>query len=309
MLSLARRARGGLRSGAYFGFRGVSGGREEKRISRVALSGSGWLLPFHIGACQAMKELELVDEKTEYCGASGGSLIATGAVLDIPTDKMMEYVLDLAKWYRSEGGFGKLENELRKRFKDILPPNATDSLNGRLHVSVLPLTPQNRLNQRIISSFESDSDLLDALITSSFIPLYLGPSFATKFRDEWCVDGGLGNIVPRFEGAITVCPIPFTGPKVHPAHPMRLVAKNVNISPDNVRSFGNLGKETGSDADEVETSFNSEKMTAGGMEIPSLSKMLMHCFVPEDEQSLRNYFELGVESVKIWAKDPTAPSQ
>jgi len=63
----------------------------------------------------------------------------------------------------------------------------------------------------LVSNFESNEEMVEALLASSYIPLYLGPSLATKFRNEIVVDGGLVNAVPIFKNSTTICPFPGTG--------------------------------------------------------------------------------------------------
>jgi len=208
-------------------------------LERMALSGCGWLLSYHVGVWSALKEMGVVDDETEFAGASGGSLVATAICCGFTPNDIMRSVFELADWYRSpEGGFGRLENEMRIRFNDMLPTDAHERVSGRLHITVLPVHPKNRFTQRMVSKFDSAQDLVEAALTSSFIPLYLAPSLAKSFRNEWCIDGGIGNAVPSFKDATSVCPLPGSGVGASPYHPARLIASDVDITPDLVQDSG-----------------------------------------------------------------------
>lgn len=60
---------------------------------RVALSGSGFLLPAHVGALRAVADAGF--EPTELAGTSGGSIVAVLAATEMPLDVMKEIALTL----------------------------------------------------------------------------------------------------------------------------------------------------------------------------------------------------------------------
>uniref|UniRef100_A0A7S4DTE3 PNPLA domain-containing protein n=1 Tax=Lotharella globosa TaxID=91324 RepID=A0A7S4DTE3_9EUKA len=256
---------------------GGGGGARHKRLQRLALSGSGWLLPFHVGACHQLREMGYIDENTEYAGASGGSLVAAAICCGFSHEEIMAHVLDLACWYRnSPPSLGKLEAEMRGRFRDILPSDAPKRVEGRLHISVLPIRPTNRFTQKLHRDFETTEDLIEAVLTSSYIPFYLGPYPAKYYRDEWCIDGGIGNAVPPFPGSLSVCPLPGTGVAASRFHPARFIASDVDITPD-LLDFGHVAA------------------------IPGYPLLLRHALSPARDEVLWRYYECGVESAKEWS--------
>jgi len=91
-----------------------------------------------------------------------------------------------------------------------------------------------------------------------------------RFR---CIDGGIGNAVPSFEGAVTVCPVPGTGVTAHPLNPARLIASDVHITPD---------------------------LLGTDWILPNYAVLLRHALIPGTEEELWGYFELGAESAKAW---------
>jgi len=208
---------------------------------------------------------------------------ATAICCGFSHEEIMSYVSEMAHWYRTpNGGFGKLEAEMRKRFYDILPEDAMEKISGRLTISILPLDPRNMLNQKMVSDFQSTDDLVEAVLTSSFIPLYLAPTFAKRYRNEWCVDGGIGNAVPFYEGSISICPLPGTGKAAtNKFHPARLIASDVHITPDLLK--------------------NDKSFT-----IPAYPKVLRRALIPGTDEELWTQFELGVASAKVWAESGSA---
>ncbi|KAH1072800.1 hypothetical protein J1N35_025128 [Gossypium stocksii] len=48
----------------------------------------------------------------------------------------------------------------------------------------------------LTDQFDSKEDLINAVITSSFIPRYLTPRQATMFQNRLCIDGGLTLFMP-----------------------------------------------------------------------------------------------------------------
>ena len=49
---------------------------------------------------------------------------------------------------------------------------------------------------QLVDDFVTRDDLIDALCTSSHIPLYSAGTAARSFRGTWCMDGGLSDFLP-----------------------------------------------------------------------------------------------------------------
>ncbi|KAG6780252.1 hypothetical protein POTOM_013106 [Populus tomentosa] len=76
----------------------------------------------------------------------------------------------------------------------------------------------------LVDQFDSKEDLINAVVTSSFIPGYLAPRPATMFRNRLCIDGGLTLFMPPTSAAQTVrvCAFSASG----------LGLQGIGISPD-----------------------------------------------------------------------------
>ena len=78
---------------------------------------------------------------------------------------------------------------VRRWLDSCLPADACERCNGRLHISVTELTP--RFGTTTISTYESRSDLIDAVLASVHVPFWMDPRFCTSFRGTSCIDGSV----------------------------------------------------------------------------------------------------------------------
>ncbi|KAL4196375.1 hypothetical protein AMTRI_Chr04g182930 [Amborella trichopoda] len=111
---------------------------------------------------------------------------------------------------------------LRSMLYDFLPNDVHIRSNGRIRVAVTQIFQKPR--GLLVDQFDSKEDLINAVITSSFIPGYLAPRPVTLFRNRLCIDGGLTLFMPPTAAAKTVrvCAFPAT----------RLGLTGIGISPD-----------------------------------------------------------------------------
>lgn len=180
-------------------------------INSIALSGAGWLLPFHIGVVNTLIEAGCLTEKTVFAGASGGALVAAGYAAGLNRDQMMEGVYRIQRSAAANGLLMKGREPIEQFLRSSLTEDAVKLCAGRLIVAVTHTSPQRSLREpALIKEWESVDDLVESLIASCWIPLYLGPSLTVPFRGGTAVDGGLNRMVPPVDGAVRVCPFPGT---------------------------------------------------------------------------------------------------
>ncbi|MEJ1288902.1 hypothetical protein NN561_019938 [Cricetulus griseus] len=89
----------------------------------------------------------------------------------------------------------------------ILPANAHELARDRLHVSI---TNARTRENRLVSCFASRDDLIQVLLASSFIPVYMGLKPVEYAGQTW-VDGGLTDSLPVLPAGRTVTVSPFCG--------------------------------------------------------------------------------------------------
>jgi predicted acylesterase/phospholipase RssA len=154
-----------------------------------AMSGCGWLIPFHLGVLQAFKDAGYLNEHTIYAGTSGGAIGALVGCCDIPTQAALNALIALSK-------DELFKTDIDKGLKQVLRDLAVNHTNGtqakdgnishrsreimakcnhRLHITVTKLWPNPTFLPHVVSQFNSADHLLDVIAASCFIPLYSSP--------------------------------------------------------------------------------------------------------------------------------------
>ncbi|KAK5985538.1 PNPLA domain-containing protein, partial [Trichostrongylus colubriformis] len=94
----------------------------------------------------------------------------------------------------------------REQIELTLPPDAYKTCTGRLQIS---LTRWRDNKNVVVSEFDSNEELVDAIICSCFIPLYCG-MIPPTYRGEAYIDGGFTDNQPSYDDH-TVTVSPFSG--------------------------------------------------------------------------------------------------
>ncbi|XP_058642497.1 patatin-like phospholipase domain-containing protein 4 isoform X4 [Onychostoma macrolepis] len=125
----------------------------------------------------------------------------------------------------------------REGIEEILPPNAHQLANERLHVSI---THSKTHKNSMVSSFTSREDLIKVLLASCFVPVYAGVK-PVEFQGQKWMDGGFTDSLPILPVGRTITVSPFSGPQdISPAHKgisklhLRLANMNIMFSKDNI---------------------------------------------------------------------------
>ncbi|MCX7343523.1 MAG: hypothetical protein NT128_05215 [Proteobacteria bacterium] len=140
-----------------------------------------------------------------YLGDSSGSLVATGAALNMPVDhSIKEFLLPSLQDKKSmpHCGFSQWSEVITKnvlstirKFNPQLVGQAHKIVSGKLYVSVTHVKFPFLRNE-LVSTFHSDEDLVDTLMASCHLPWVINGNFFTKWRGNTCIDGGLTNHNP-----------------------------------------------------------------------------------------------------------------
>jgi len=175
----------------------------------LTFSGAGFLAMYQIGVASCFKFYgrKFLDKVRCYGGCSAGAMCAVGLLCDIDLEQSVLLFVDTATKIR-DGVFGPFTssfdpvNSIRKVFSATLPANAYKLATGKLFIS---LTRVSDWKNVIVSDFDSNKDLIDALVCTSFIPFYCGVQ-PPKYRGESYIDGGFSdNLLQHFDGTnITV---------------------------------------------------------------------------------------------------------
>ncbi|NXV72228.1 PLPL1 protein, partial [Atlantisia rogersi] len=138
----------------------------------ILLRGCSFLLPYEAGVMAALQELspDILNSASKVYGASSGSIVATVMLCGCNIGKGWElpFILCLK---RLDVWKCWIIQILRAILNKFLPPNAHQLVSGKLHVI---LTRVRDWRSVVVSEFASREDLIQALVCSCFIPLYLG---------------------------------------------------------------------------------------------------------------------------------------
>uniref|UniRef100_A0A8V0YRA2 triacylglycerol lipase n=1 Tax=Gallus gallus TaxID=9031 RepID=A0A8V0YRA2_CHICK len=194
---------------------------DRERGWSVSFAGCGFLGVYHIGAATCLQEYapHIIRDARHIYGASAGAL--AGAVL-VGGGSLAEACADVLA----------LAKEARKRNLGPLHPSS-----GRLCIS---LTRVSDGKNTLISNFNSKEEVVQALICSSFVPIYCG-LIPPSFRGVRYVDGGISDNLPQYESKNTITVSPFAGecdicPKGNSANFHEMNVTNTSIQ----LSLGNL---------------------------------------------------------------------
>jgi hypothetical protein len=170
------------------------------------MSGCGWLIPFYFGVIDAMKARGVMNNSSIYAGTSAGSLASLVATCDLDCKEVMVTLTRLAK----DPAFTFDKNlGLKGVLKNLLPPDALERCQGRLHVTLTKVWPSPGSDAVIISNFTSLEHLVDVVAASCFIPLYSAQQLAVQIGNhpDHYIDGGVFAFMPPI-GDVTISPFP-----------------------------------------------------------------------------------------------------
>ena len=185
----------------------------------LSFCGCGFLGIYHVGVASCFHEYAPQVSKHKIAGSSAGALVATAYLCggSIPLAHCTTGFLAIAIEARAHtlGPFHPsfdIQAMVREALERGLPDDAYKKADGRLHVS---LTRVDDGKNVIISSFDSNEDLIQVLLCSCFIPFWSGLRLP-KYRGICYMDGGFSNnqleldnktiSVAPFAGEADICP-------------------------------------------------------------------------------------------------------
>ncbi|XP_014668423.1 PREDICTED: patatin-like phospholipase domain-containing protein 3 [Priapulus caudatus] len=181
----------------------------------LSFAGCGFLGIYHVGVACCFREyapnvvLPTPDNEVVMSGASAGALTAAGIICNCDLGQATTDTLRVAQKARSRalGPFHpsfKITRILQDGLLYILPDNAHEICDRRLHISLTRVSDGKNV---VVNRFSSKDELIQALICSSFVPVWSG-FVPPKYRGVRYIDGGLSNNIPIVnEHTVTVCPL------------------------------------------------------------------------------------------------------
>ena len=178
----------------------------------ISLAGCGFLGVYVIGALDCLKSSSpSLFHNANFYGVSAGALLGACILCDVPLNFVRAGFLQTAsetrKW--AMGAFTpgfNFGDHLNVGF-ERLPPDAHLRTSGRLHVSV---TRMRDMSNVMISEWDSREDLIQTLRSSCYIIGFTGMQ-PPLLNNEWHIDGGYTNQLPRNDCAQIISISPYSG--------------------------------------------------------------------------------------------------
>lgn len=212
----------------------------------VSFSGSGFLLPFHLGAAQALIHANRLHPTTtsHLCGTSGGGIVACALALGLPIPTLRAWTTDMTAACRASGTTWRLHAHLEHYLHAKLAPplrqhfdarSGTGNGSGlhRLTLTTTRLWPPPAPTLCWKRQFDGPEEVLTTLLTSAFLPLYSAPAFTRRMyvvaSDDATRDGVDGNDTRQRKnhsewhadgGLLTLCPTPANHLPIHAFPPL-----------------------------------------------------------------------------------------
>jgi len=164
----------------------------------VAFWGAGGLIVFYAGVIQGLQDAGVLTPDTVYAGLSSGGLTAVLSALGMAgADQAALAAQTVGGCGRACLGAGGLGGAVQAKLKEVLPADAADRLNGRVHVWATEMDPTDKAGQRgrarDLAPFASAADLAGATTASITIPCFVTNATSTVFRGRPYMDGGMST--------------------------------------------------------------------------------------------------------------------
>ena len=189
-------------------------------------SAGGFLFAYHLGFLYELVSLGILPHASEpsetrrdalplLSGSSAGSLAVATYASGITLAKATSALKDFAQECRQKGTMGRMGPLLRDFLGSYLPSDAHERCSNQIsiHVTTSPSWSEmtRGFKEEDITQFDTKEDLVEALMSSCHIPLYLDGRLSTKVKGKAFVDGGISAFVPSPSAAsevVKVCCFP-----------------------------------------------------------------------------------------------------
>ncbi|XP_011136998.1 patatin-like phospholipase domain-containing protein 3 isoform X2 [Harpegnathos saltator] len=174
----------------------------------LSFAGCGFLGIYHVGVAVCLKKYAPQLLLNKISGASAGAIAACCLLCDLPLGEITSHVLRVAREARQRtlGPFSPSFNVhqiMLENLQKFLPDDAHIRVSGKLHISLTRVYDGKNV---IVSQFSSREDLLQALMATSFVPLFSG-LLPPRYHGVRCMDGAFSDNLPTLdENTITVSP-------------------------------------------------------------------------------------------------------
>mmetsp|Transcript_15297 Transcript_15297/g.20961 ORF Transcript_15297/g.20961 Transcript_15297/m.20961 type:complete len:315 (-) Transcript_15297:1840-2784(-) len=180
-----------------FSFGGIKS--ENVKPSCVYFSGAGIYFWWQMGAAKYMKENcspELFTS-TPILGASAGSITASLLLTNADLESIPDCAIKIAEewklYTRKTGLAGVWGGMLKQWLEMVIPETVTAESLQNLHIALTPTFRPSKL----VTGITERSDLIDAIMASCHVPIFLDGRPFTDYKGEQVVDGSFWYFVTK----------------------------------------------------------------------------------------------------------------
>jgi hypothetical protein len=165
--------------------------------THLVFPGAGIYFFWQAGVVKALQEgYDLGRHNLAVSGASAGSISCVLAMCSVDMDRALELAVRLADdagvFTRPQGLAGIWGHMIEDWLDTLLPDDCYLTCSGKVNISVTSLTATLvPLHRHVVNTFYSKKDLIDACLTSVYIPFFIDGHFCHTYRGEHYVDGSL----------------------------------------------------------------------------------------------------------------------
>lgn len=163
-------------------------------------SGAGLYFWWQLGAAQYLKENCNYLEYPIMAGASAGSITSTlllsGVELRSVPNVAIKLAMDSGVMKRKTGLAGVLGLLVRQWLEEVIPDDVDMNRFKNLQIALTPMVGSN-MTPKLVSNFIDKDDLINAILASCHIPVFLDGKPYTNYRGEQVMDGSFWYFVTK----------------------------------------------------------------------------------------------------------------
>lgn len=158
-------------------------------MPHLSLSSSGLTISYHQGVVKGLMKRGLINTESRFLGTSGGAVTSILTRCNITPDDQHKYTKEILNIVKDKEE-KNIAIVLDRYLHDILPLDAAERCTNFIECSMFKFAwpyPHSYM----LDYFENKQEVIDATISSCYIPFVIGNSLTWKFRGQRHVDGGL----------------------------------------------------------------------------------------------------------------------
>lgn len=169
----------------------------------IYFTGAGVFFFWQVGAAKYLKETCVLKSDMPILGASAGSLTGLLLLAGVDFDKATEIALAQSAasgvYNKPTGLAGELGPLLQQWLQTVIPEDMAMETLGNLNVAITPasVVAGGVKAPKLVTNFTSKADVIEAVMASCHVPVFLDGRPTTEYRGESCIDGSFWYFVTK----------------------------------------------------------------------------------------------------------------